>query len=196
MNRICIDFDSTLNNNDEAWCAWASAKFGQKVERKDLLDWDFMGRTFGPEVFGFFSPQAYIEHIVPIPGSLRFVRQVEAMFGKENVLIVTSSVPGTEEVKNQFIATHYNICGERVVHAKHKTPHSKDSFLVDDYPEHILGHVEENNSPGIVFNLGGVCPIGFLDNYDQSRIEAAIDLITVAHTYDDILTLIEERRAA
>lgn len=186
---LYFDLDNFLNDHGYAWCRYANEKGDHNLTTRDMLDWDFMKNTIGGRAFGFFQPKTYNERLAALPGAVAFLRESEARYGTNNVTILTATSERLVESKNAHIEREFDVPVERVIHSRDKSHFSHDGILVDDSPANVLGHIRDNQMPGILFNHNG--DFGWATLTDKEAEEAG-DLLTLCTSYDEVLEALDD----
>lgn len=150
--KIFLDFDSTLNNIVNPWLDWIYDKFGERVLSEELTSYDFLERKFGYHATTFWKTPGVYDKVQPLFGALEFVESLRQM-NVDEIKIITSSPEGMQDEKNSYLKRVFGFDSCDVIHSFEKFKHTSNSILVDDYDKHILTHISNNKSPGILFNF-------------------------------------------
>lgn len=195
--KICVDFDSTLNDLNVAWQSWILEHYGEKVTNEDVVHFDWLQEKFGPNSQLFYrTPGHYRELVKPIPGSVDFVEFCRSLVGDENFRVVTSSPEHMEEEKTEFLVHHYGLKPEQVVHAHDKREACAGAVLVDDYPLNVARHVEDIKLPALLFDLGGTYGWSKTAAYDFWDVKKHEQLTYRVYDYDraiDVLSWLRRK---
>ena len=169
IRRVYVDYDDTLNNLNHAWMAWIEQKFGVKLTTEMITSYDYVKNTLGDSACDFWrTPGNYRQFISLHPGAAKFFWSLQCLFGKDNVFVLTSTPSKEVEIeKTEVASSQLEIPPEMVVHASDKWVHTKDSLIVDDWPVHIINHIDKNRRPGILFDRAGRYGWSKLDRYPQ-----------------------------
>lgn len=149
---IFIDYDSCLNDLNEAWCGYINKKYNANISSKDILHWNWCEDTFGKDSSDFWKDGCnyYFDDIMPREGAIDFINSIRNDY---EIVILTSSWPGTESVKNEHIQRHFGLYN--VIHDSNKYLYSGEGILIDDRPQTILNHIAYNDEVGIIFDCYG-----------------------------------------
>lgn len=196
MKKIFVDYDSTLNNLDDAWVKWVNEKYNQNITRSHIEHWDWMEDYFGIEANDFFKdPKIYSDDvIVPISGSQNFMFSLCYEYGAENVFIITASANGTTNSKDNHIVEYYNGFGflrENIIHTHDKHEYTKEGIIIDDAVHQVESHCINNNKLGIVFDRDGLNGWSKPCNVDNLFNHNVRNNLRFAYSYDMILNILE-----
>jgi len=157
--KIFIDYDTTLVNLIDPWVVWINKKYNVEITSHDINRWYFLGEVFGREADDFWRSEKYNHYtnkdiFLPYEGAIEFFQTLQKKFGVENVYIVSSTKDHHKEEKIIHAQHYFNINKEQFIPVnKEKYNFTKDGILIDDYPLHVMEHIEYNKQKGIVFNL-------------------------------------------
>ncbi|MCK5537649.1 MAG: hypothetical protein KAI79_12540 [Bacteroidales bacterium] len=157
--KIFVDYDTTLVNLIDPWVAWINEKYDVEITSHDINRWYFLGEVFGKEADDFWRSKKYNHYtnkdiFLPYEGSVEFFQTIQKKFGVENVYIVSSTKDHHKEEKIKHAQHYFNINKEQFIPvSKEKHTITQDGILIDDYPLHVMEHIEYNKQKGIVFNF-------------------------------------------
>lgn len=194
--KIYVDYDTTLVNLIDVWLEWVKEHFHVSFRTMDINRWYFLRDTIGKKAHWFYQHFGYLsdkekESIQPFKGAVEFIKNLQDVFGAENVCILSSTGGDVDrESKISHIKCHFPMLGEeqcKLVPHGPKHPYTKDSVLVDDYSLHVLEHVHYNDSLGFLFNYQnrfGWCRPDNFELDDGSKIADGYQ--TLKCFYDDV----------
>jgi len=156
--KIFIDYDTTLVNLIDPWVAWINEKYNVHITSNDINRWYFLGEVFGKEADDFWRSEKYNHYIdkdiiQPYNGAIEFFHTLQDRFGVKNVCIISSTRNHHKEEKIKHAQHYFDIDKEQFIAVnKEKYNTTKNGILIDDYPLHVMEHIEYNKQKGIVFN--------------------------------------------
>lgn len=195
MQKIFVDYDSTLNNLDEAWAKWINENYNADISRPDILHWNWIENKFGHGACDFFKdPNIYANEDViwAISGSKSFINRLCYIYGKENVYIITASANGTTETKDDHIMRNFgrSVLRKNIIHTHDKYAYTMEGILIDDAVHQIEKHCLRNNQLGIVFDRDHMNGWSKADNILAPHEENVRNNLCFAYSYDMILSIL------
>jgi len=119
---------------------------------------------------------------------------LQNQFGKENVIIISSTRDHHTKEKIEHAQHYFGIDKEQFIPVnKEKYSFTKDGILIDDYPLHVMEHIEYNKQKGIIFNYENRFGWCKQDNYMLDRTLSDFmgvvedDKFSIATSYQEIL---------
>lgn len=186
--KICCDYDSVLVDFTTPWLKWVNRLYHTNVNTWMMKDFDYLEHLLGSHANEFWKTKGFYNHVRPIPEAPNFLSELQKTYGKENVFIVTSSLPVTQPEKHEHIHKHFSIADENVIHARVKHPHTKDGILIDDHLKNCINHSLNNNAPSIVFDYKGSYGWSKYSNYkDVETLEKVFPLLNKCRTFESVL---------
>lgn len=182
VDGVSLDFDDMLYNLCLLNTRYLKLKYGLNVNPLDIKKFSYYidngYETIIKDLWD--NPEKYLESDL-YEGALEFFNKIKKLVGRNNLQIVTSSFPNVIKEKDNFIKNILQLDCD-VIHTKDKYLYTKNTILVDDCLDNIISHVEKNQNPGIIFNLG----FGWnLDHQEDNN------LIFRGNSYDETFDLIE-----
>jgi len=156
--KVYVDYDTTLVNLIDPWVEWINEKYNVSLLADDINRWLFLGEVFGKEANDFWRSEQYNHYtdkdiLQPYDGAVDFFHALQKQFGKENVIIISSTRDHHTKEKIEHAQHYFGINKEQFIPVnKEKYSFTKDGILIDDYPLHVMEHIEYNKQKGIVFN--------------------------------------------
>lgn len=184
--KIYCDYDGTLNTLDFAWINWINKTYNTNFTLKDVKHWDWIEENFGSSGNDFWKNSIIydLDIVKPFDKAIFFIKQLQKIYGKDNISIITHSYPGTEKAKDSQIAAWFEDIN--IIHAEDKSSITNNGILIDDRPCSVAKHCKLNNQYGIVFTnndqYGWAVVDPVLDDWEQIK-----DKIYFLKSYDDIL---------
>lgn len=178
---ISIDFDDVLYNLTKINIAFIKERYGVELDPLNIDRFSYYidegYNDIIKEVWN--NPKRYLTSTL-YDGAKEFYLKLVELVGINNIQIVTTSLPDIIDDKNKFIKDVLGIdC--KVIHTKEKHLHTRNTILIDDSIANILSHIENNKTPGIIFNLG----YGWNKSLQEDNI-----LTFRANSYDETFDLI------
>ncbi len=159
--KIYIDYDTTLVNLIDPWVAWINKKYNVNFSTTDINRWYYLGEVFGKEADDFWRSKKYNHYtdkniFQPYDGAVEFFHTLQQLYREENVFIVSSTRDHHKKEKIEHAIHYFGLKQEQFIPVNKEKYHiTKDGILIDDYPLHVMEHVEYNKQKGIVFNYEG-----------------------------------------
>ena len=156
--KIFVDYDTTLVNLIDSWVAWINKKYDVDITSNDINRWYFLGEVFGKEADDFWRSEKYNHYIdkdiiQPYNGAVEFFHTLQDRFGVKNIFIVSSTRNHHKDEKIKHAQHYFDIDKDQfIVVNKEKYNTTKDGIIIDDYPLHVMEHIQYNKQKGIVFN--------------------------------------------
>lgn len=169
--KIYVDYDTTLVDLIDPWVEWINEKYHVNIQTTDINRWYFLGEVFGKEADDFWRSERYNHYtdkeiFLPYQGAVEFFQTLQEKFGVHNVFIISSTKDHHKEEKIKHAQHHFNIDKEQFIAVnKEKYAKTKDGVLIDDYPLHVMEHIQYNQQKGIVFNYENRFGWGKQSNY-------------------------------
>jgi len=199
MMKVYIDYDTTLINLIDPWIEWINKKYNVIITSNDINRWYFLGEVFGKEADDFWRHSKYNHYadkniLKPYNGAVDFFLTLQKQFGEENVIIISSTRDHHTKEKIEHAQFYFGINKEQFIPVnKEKYSFTKDGILIDDYPLHVMEHVQHNKQKGIVFNYENRFGWCKQSNYVVDRtLSDFIDVVkndkfSIATSYQEIL---------
>lgn len=197
--KIFVDYDTTLVNLIDPWVEWIKKKYNVIISTNDINRWLFLGDVFGKEANDFWRSEKYNHYtdkeiFQPYGGAVDFFHTLQGEFGVENTFIVSSTRDHHREEKIKHAKYYFGIEEKQFIAVnKEKYSATKNGILIDDYPLHVMEHIEYNKQKGIVFNYEnrfGWCKQSNyqLDNTLSNFMQVVEDdKFSITTSYQDIL---------
>jgi len=191
--KIFLDYDATLVDLMTPWLAWLSKTHGISITCRDIPRFGYVEETYGEKTSDLFREDGVYDIVHPLPGAQEFVEALKSRFGKENVLIISASYDNHRKEKEGHALAHFGVGRERFLHSGKKHLHTGRGVLVDDHPGHVIRHIRDNRSQGVIYTGGGEYAWANPENYrlNPEFLSAAEamdkNLLRVCGTYGEIL---------
>ena len=156
---VFIDYDTTLVNLIDPWVEWINKKYNVTISSNDINRWYYLGEVFGSEANNFWKSEEYNHYtdreiFQPYEGAVEFFHTLQDMFGRENVFIISSTKDHHKKEKIEHAKHYFSISNDQFIAVeKGKYTLTSGGVLIDDYPLHVMDHIEYNKHKGIVFNF-------------------------------------------
>lgn len=157
MNDICgisLDFDDVMYNLTKINLEFIDREYGIKLDPLKIDKFSYyIDEGYKKIIEGVWNNKdVYITSELYNEAKEFYIKLIEK-YGRNNIQIVTTSLPNIILNKNKMIKERFEIdCS--IIHTNEKYLHTRNTILVDDSPKNIIQHIEKNIVPGIVFNLG------------------------------------------
>lgn len=157
MNDICgisLDFDDVMYNLTKINLEFIEREYGIKLDPLKINRFSYyIDEGYKKIIEGVWNNKdVYITSELYNEAKEFYIKLIEK-YGRNNVQIVTTSLPNIIPNKNKMIKERFEIdCS--IIHTNEKHLHTRNTILVDDSPKNIIQHIEKNIVPGIVFDLG------------------------------------------
>jgi hypothetical protein len=198
LKRIILDLDNTLCDFIETWLVWLySEGYADRIlTLPEVTTYDFLCRSFGKGASDFYLEDPHFIYgklIQPYEGSKEFVEWCKENFDEVSILSHADTYKN-KEAKSKFVKYNYGITDIQFSNnIIEKYNFTKKCILVDDYPYHILQHINKNNNLGICINLhnngwsniNNHLPLIMENNIDMSKFKSA-------GSYEEIKQIIKE----
>lgn len=151
---VSLDFDDVLYNLTKINVDYVEKTYGVKLNPLEIDRFSYyIDEGYESIIENVWNnPEAYLKSEL-YDGAFEFYSKLKELLTIDKIQIVTTSLPDIIQNKNIFIKEKLNIdCN--VIHSKNKFEFTKNTILVDDSINNIVKHVEINNDPAIIFNLG------------------------------------------
>lgn len=137
---ILIDMDDVLENLSSAWVNMLNKRYGTRVKREDLTDWDmsqFFPELTPDQVYGVLQDEELWETVEPLPGAVDGVRWLIEQ--GHDVYVVTSSYYKTIRPKVDLVLKKYFpfIKDDKLIIASTKQM-IKGDVLIDDGVHNLI----------------------------------------------------------
>ncbi len=155
---VFVDYDTTLVNLIDPWVEWINKKYNVTISSNDINRWYYLGEVFGKEADDFWRSEKYNHYtdkeiFQPYEGAVDFFHTLQEKFGAENTFIISSTRDHHKEEKIKHAKHYFGIDEKQFIPVnKEKYNVTKNGILIDDYPLHVMEHIEYNKQKGIVFN--------------------------------------------
>ena len=154
--KIYVDYDTTLINLIDPWVDWVNSSFNVNVKTSDINRWYYLGEEINPDANNFWKRDNHYvdkQSIKPFSGAIDFFNNLQSSYGKENVIIISSTRDHHIDDKINHMQYYFNVANEQILlSSKEKHIYTQDGVLIDDYPVHVMEHIHYNNLSGIIFN--------------------------------------------
>jgi len=201
--KIFVDYDTTLVNLIDPWVSWINERYNVNISPNDINRWYFLGEVFGPEANNFWKSEEYNHYtnrdiFQPYDGAIEFFHTLQDIYGQENVLIISSTKDHHKEEKIEHAKHYFGIESDKFI-AVEKGKHTLTvgGILIDDYPLHVMEHIEYNKQKGIVFNFENRFGWCKRSNYELDKTLSNFihivdnDQFSIATSYHQILKELE-----
>ena len=183
IKGVSFDFDDVLYNLTKINLKYIKEQYGIELKPKQVTDWNYYKNSGFESILEnvWNNPQKYLESEL-IDGAYEFYKEVENIYGKDNIQIITASFPNIINVKDQYIKDIFNNdC--KIIHTHDKFLYTKDTILIDDSINNILKHVEVNKNPAILFSLD----YGWNSDFKEDN-----EIIYRANSYNEALNVLDK----
>ena len=156
--KIFVDYDTTLVNLIGPWVSWINEKYNVTISSNDINRWYYLGEVFGSEANNFWKSEEYNHYadrdiIKPYEGAVEFFHTLQEVHGRENIFIISSTKDHHKKEKIEHAKHYFDISSDQFIAVdKGKHTLTAGGILIDDYPLHVMEHIEYNKQKGIVFN--------------------------------------------
>jgi hypothetical protein len=176
---VSLDFDEKLWDLHSATAPFIKKIYGVEVNKEDISYWEYMTDRF-PRIKEAWGSWEVYKNGKPIEGSIDFVEILKYIFGEDRIQIVTATFPQIAKEKDELIKSIYKI--DKIIHTSTKYEFTKNSILMDDGLHNIIGHVANNDCPGIIFdrNYG----------WNQEKIEESTANVYRAKSYSSVISIL------
>lgn len=181
IKGVSFDFDDVLYNLTKVNLKYIEDKYGVKLKPNEVNSWTYYhDNGFGSIIENVWNnPQKYLESDL-IEGAYEFYKEIEGVYGKDNIQIITASFPNIINVKDDYIKSIFNHdCN--IIHTHDKYLYTKDTILIDDSVNNIVKHIEHNNNPAILFGLD----YGWNSNFKEDN-----ENLFRANSYEEALNIV------
>lgn len=181
-NKICLDFDDVLYNLTKINIEYIQNKYNIKLDPLSIDRFSYyIDEGYESIIENVWNNKDYYITSDLYENAKDFYDELVKNYGIENIKIVTTSLPLIIENKDKMIRDRFNIDCE-IIHTKEKHLYTQNSILVDDSPNNIIKHIENNNVPGIILDLG----YGWNKSLKEDN-----NLIYRANSYSETLKIID-----
>jgi len=188
MKKVFCDYDSVLVDFTTPWIKWIQRQYHTNVNTIQMKTFNYLADYLGKGVDECWKTKGFYSEVKPLPEAPNFLSELQALAGKENVFIVTSSHPVTQPEKHEHIHTHFSIADENIIHARVKHPHTKGGVLIDDHILNCVNHSLNNKAPSIVFDYKGGYGWSKFTNYnDVESLQKAQPFMVKCRSYESVI---------
>lgn len=148
VERIGLDFDNVIYDLETRNIKYVKEVYGIDLTSLDINSWNYYLDKY-PDVekvwkdFNLYSQAEFFENAKKLYNELCSIAPVD---------IITASYPEIEDQKDIMIYE----CLSRdanIIHTRDKYCHTKNSVHIDDNADHVFKHVQNNQKPGLLFDL-------------------------------------------
>lgn len=183
ITGVSVDFDDVFYGLTTINLKYIKETYGVELKPHEVSSWTYYKDNGFQSILEnvWNNPEKYLEGDL-IYGALEFYRELQHMFGKNNVQIVTASFPNIIKDKSKYIQSIFdNDC--KIINTHDKSLYTGNTILIDDNVDNILKHVEDNKVPGIIFGLD----YGWNSNFKEDN-----NYIFRARSYDETFSRIKD----
>lgn len=178
--KIFVDYDCVLSNLQAESIKKAKKEYGVELTFEDINSWSFFDKY--PLVYSVFKEWELYKEAEDFDQSIWFMEQLYAMFGKENVYILTHTHESFINEKDEEIKKTYGT--NNIIHAEHKYLHTGNHVLIDDYHINVELHAKHNKGLGLLFDRKGEY------GWSKEPIEDKYENVMRVTSYEEILSVL------